>query len=251
MAKNTLTLALEGDVSLAKFARAMQDFNGLVGELSREVASAATIEWAIQELYGGSAVATILGTYTDPVEVEKVVDAYEIVGNSLAAGEEIPYSPKVRKKANSLTGLIAGGITAIRFETAEKDAFISGKAVGETTARAIKYSRGTVKGIVQTLSMRKTLSFTLWDALFDKSVNCYLQAGQEEIMRNVWGKKAVVSGRVGRQPETGRPVVVREVKNIIVVEEAAPGSYRRAKGAIPWEKEEETPEEIIRRLRDA
>jgi len=248
--KNSLTLALEGDVSLSDFSKALHDFTSLVDELTNEVARGANIDWLIEELYSGSAVTTIHGIYEDIIVVENVVTAFENIGEALATGQDIPYSQEVKNKAGAITRILDGRITAIRFETAEKDSFISGKSTEGIKSEPIKYSYGTVKGIVQTLSMRRRLNFTLWDAIFDKAVNCYLQEGQEENMREVWGKRAVVSGKIGRQPDTGFPVVVREIKNIEILKDMEPGSYKRARGVIPWKKGYEKPEDIIRRLRD-
>jgi len=143
-----------------------------------------------------------------------------------------------------------GRITAIRFETQEKDNFITSKSSIGKKSQSIKHSMGTVKGIVQSLTMRNQLKFTIWDALFDKGVTCYLDKGQEEIMREVWGKKVIISGRIGRHPETGLPVVIRQISDIQVIPEIEPGSYRRARGVIPWKEGIERPEDVIRRLRN-
>jgi len=172
------------------------------------------------------------------------------VGDALSSGREIPFSEAVRKNCRNITGVLNGKVTSIRFETPERDFIISGKSqVGEKTA-PMKYSLGTVKGTVQTLSMRKKLSFTVWDSLFDKPVSCYLKEGQEELMREAWGKRAVVAGRIGRQAESGRPVVIREVKTIEILDKPERGSYKRARGILPWKSGDEKPEVILRRLRN-
>jgi hypothetical protein len=251
MEKDTLTLALEGDVALGDFAKAMQQFTALVNALSQEVSKDAKVEWIVQELYTSSAVATVQGFSDVEGVVRGVVDAYEEVGDALAHGEDIPFSYNVIKEANALTGILNGRITSIRFETADRDALVTGKTTTGQKSRPIKYSFGTVKGVVQMLTMRNRLRFTLYDVLFDKAVSCYLQEGHEEIMRSAWGKRAVVSGRVGREAEHGRPVVVREVRGIRVLKDVEPGSYKRARGAIPWKEGDEPAEVTIRRLRDA
>jgi hypothetical protein len=250
MAKDILTLALEGEVSLQDFASVIHNFNLLLVQLSAEVGGNADIEWVIDDLSAGSATATFRGNYQDINVVESVVDAYERVGSALALGVQIPYSDKVKRYSTELTGIINGKISAVRFETQTNDYWIGGKLQGEKSA-SIKYSFGTVKGTVETLSKHKTLSFTLWDSLFDKSVKCYFKEGEEEKMRDIWGKKAVVSGRLGRQPLTGKVVVVRDVNYVRPLEEVEPGSYQHARGALQWKESEETAEEMIRRLRNA
>lgn len=249
MDKDTLTLALEGDIALDDFAKAMERFTALVKALSQEIDSEAKVEWWIKELYSGSAFATVQGFSEAEGAVSRIVDAYAEVGDALSRGEAAPFSYPVRDKATKLVKILNGRITYMRFETADRDVLITGKT--STAGQPIKYSFGTVKGMVQTLTMRRSLKFTLYDVLFDKAVSCYLKQEHEEVMRSSWGKRAVVSGKVGREPERGRPVVVREVRNIRILEDVKPGSYRRARGAIPWKEGDEPAEVTIRRLRDA
>lgn len=251
MSKDTLTFALEGDVTLDDFSGALSEFNSLLKNLTKEVGGNAAIDWLVEELYAGSAVATFQGQYEDVKIVETVVDAYETVGDALASGREIPFSDPVRRSAWNITNILNGKITSVRFETPTRDFVISGKTVAGAIAPPMKYSLGTVKGTIQTLSMRKKLSFTIWDALFDKPVNCYLKEGDEERMRNAWGKRAVVSGKIGRRADTGRPIVIREVKFIDVLGNVEPGNYRRAKGVLPWSPGDEKPEDVLRRMRNA
>jgi len=251
MAKETLTFALEGDVTLASFASAITEFNALLGNLSKEVADNSPVEWVVEELYAGSAIATFHGVYDNVKIVETIVDAYEQVGEALAFGRDIPFSEAVRKNCRNITGVLNGKVTSLRFETPAHDFIISGRSqVGEKSA-PMKYSLGTVKGTIQTLSMRKKLSFIVWDALFDKPVSCYIQEGHEELLREAWGKRAVVTGRIGRQAESGRPISIRDVKSIEVIEKPERGSYKHARGVLPWKQGDEKPEVFLRRMRNA
>lgn len=251
MAKETLTFALEGDITLASFASALSEFNALLDNLSKEVGNNSPVDWVVEELYAGSASATFHGIYEDVKIVETIVEAYEEVGDALSSGREIPFSEAVRRNCRNITGVLNGKITALRFETATRDFIISGKSQIGEKAPPMKYSLGTVKGTIQTLSMRKKLSFTVWDSLFDKPVSCYLKEGEEEMMREAWGKRAVVTGRIGRQAESGRPVVIREVKSIDILDRPEQGSYKRARGVLPWNQGEEKPEITLRRMRNA
>ena len=144
-----------------------------------------------------------------------------------------------------------GGGRGGRLQTPAKNMSIVRRPRGGGQVTQLKYAWSSVKGTIDTLSRRKKLSFTLWDSLFDKPVGCYFKEGQEDTMRNAWGKHAFVSGRVGRRADTGRPVVIRDVKQIRLLEDVEPGSYMRAKGVFPWATDSELPENIIRRLRNA
>jgi len=251
MAKQTLTLALEGDVALQEFANALTNLNLLLNQLTKEVTKDVDVAWLIDELYAGSAVATFRGINSDIAAVENVVNAYEEVGDSLQSGRDIPYSTNVQRYAKDLVSVLDGRITEVRFQTPAKDIIILSKPVGVEQITQLKYAWGSVKGTVETLSMRKKLSFTLWDSLYDKPVSCYFKEGQEDTMRNAWGKSVFVSGRVGRRADTGRPIVIRDVKRIRLFEDVEPGSYRNARGVFPWIANSELPEGIIGRLRNA
>ena len=251
MSKETLTFVLQGEVGLREFADAMNSFNLLITQLSHDVSEDANIDWVIEELHAGSAIATFRGVYPESMPIENVISAYEEIGDALAAGREIPFSETVRKHTAALTSVLNGHVTAIRFETQARDYLISNRLQVGEKSEPIQYSYGTVKGTIETLTKHKKLSFTLWDSLFDKPVHCYFKPGEEENMRFVWGKKAVVSGKIGRQPKTGKPLIVRDVNYVRPLEEVDPGSFRRARGALNWGKGGETAEDMIRRLRDA
>jgi len=251
---DTLTLILDGTVTLQDFAEAIEHFHGLVGSLSREVAQGISIDWVVTELESGSAIATIQGRGA-PAGVEKVVRAYERVGTALQSRQELPFSAQVQREARALAALVNGQIEAVRFETQEMDALIRhmGDLPFGVSARAGEQQAdafGAVEGIVEALSRRRGLRFTLYDLLYDKAVSCYLEPGHEDIMRDVWGKRAIVHGRVRRDPLTGRPLSVRNVTEVRVVTEGRRGDWRAAEGAYQASSEAQ-PEDRIRALRDA
>jgi len=108
---------------------------------------------------------------------------------------------------------------------------------------------GGVQGRVQTLTNRGGLRCTLYDTLFDRAVSCYLEQGHEDIMRDVWGRVAVVEGLVSRDQITGRPQVVRGVRNVTVVRQTRSDAWTSTRGILPPGPAE--PEVVIRALRDA
>jgi hypothetical protein len=251
---DTLTLILDGTVTLEGFAKAIGHFHDLVGSLSNEVARGDPIEWVVTDLQIGSAVATITGRGAE-ASVTSVVRAFERVGRALQSRQDVPYSPRVRKEALALARLVNGQIEAVRFETQEVDALIHQTGDLKLLGLDVRVSEqqgdafGAVEGIVEALSRRSGLRFTLYDLLYDKAVSCYLSPGYEDIMRDVWGKRAVVTGRVRRDPFTGRPLSVRNVTAIRELTEGQRGDWRKAEGA--YKPPPGTPEQRIRALRDA
>ncbi len=247
MPNDTLTLALHGDVSLADYAVAMENFNKLVQGLTAEIARDSAVEWVIDSLETGSAIATVKSATDHLDTVMHVVAAYSAVGKALKANETIPY-PSVREPAQRLTNLLNGKITSMRFETAIEDIIIESHY---KTERALKltYAFGRLKGTIQTVSMRRGVHFTLYDVLFDRPVNGYLQEGQQELIRENWGKKVFVSGRICRDPDTGKPLNIRDISGIEPANSKL-GGFRRARGVIKL-KHGETPESAVRSIRDA
>ena len=250
MAADTLTLELSGDVSLAKFAEAMKRFQALIADLSKDIAKDEAINWRIEDLNKGSAIATIQGYGAKAESVERVVRAYGQVGNALAQHTPIPYSDRVKKSANKLVGVIDGGVTALRFETPFTDAIVGRQTDEAVDSPSITFAYGVVKGRVETLTSRRGLRFTIYDSIFDRPISCYLNKGQEEQMRDVWGRQVNVSGLIGREPDTRRPVVVREVETIELLADSEAGGYRLARGVLGSDKTSPRSELIIRSMRD-
>jgi hypothetical protein len=262
MPLDTVTLVLSGDVLLADFAVAIDRFYELVKALSAEAGNPA-LNWTIDDLERSSALAAAKCA-DEPQVVERVVRAYGEVGAALETNTPIRFSPAVQAAAHRLRAIVGDHIESIRFETAERESTIrrsvadqvavtlseeaSVKAMGPAgPPPAAAY--GAVEGRIQTLTNRGGLRFTLFDLLHDKAVSCYLREGHEGVMRDAWGKIAIVEGLVSRDPVTGRPLTVRQVSRVTTREEPAL-SYRDARGASPGVTDL-SPEQAIRRLRDA
>ncbi len=251
MASNTLTLALLGDVDLNSYAEAIGHFRSLVQALTDELAHGVAIEWSIQDLSASSAIATIRGESDQITFVENIVHGYVEVGKALARNTPIPYPEKVAKEAQAITRVLYRKVSSIRFETPDEDITIS-TPFGVLPDEAHPYRAfGAVRGRVETLTRRKGLRFVLYEALSDRAVSCYVKEDQEELMRDIWGKRVAVEGLVSRDPLTGLPFTVRNVSNVVPLGEIEPGGYQQARGAVPIEKGMIPPEEAIRRIRDA
>lgn len=254
MANDTITLALSGNVPFDSFADGVSHLRRLVQALSEEIGTRSVI-WYVHDLQVSSAVATIRGEAEDIAEVERVVSAYGEIGQALQEGRPIPYTPRVSEPAYQITHLVSDRIPYVRFETAEIDAMIYQAAqpsvpiVARTQPQ--RPSLGAVEGRVQSLTNRGSLRFTLFDTLHDRAVSCYLGVGQEELMREAWDKRAIVTGSITRDPDRGRPVAIRNIDAVKLLTNIEPGGYLRARGASLLRPGDHLPEETIRRLRDA
>jgi hypothetical protein len=256
VADDTLTLALDGDVSLAEFAEAIRHFDSLVQAIAR-AESADHVRWVVANLEVSSTIATTRGIAapdqpeaTIEKEIERVVSGYLRVGQSLERGEPIPYTNKdVIREAEAITAVLNGTVKSVRFETAADEALVAAPAARPDSIKGKQTAYGAVEGRVQTLTTRGGLRFTLYDTLHDRAVSCYLARGREDQMRDVWGRRAVVEGIVTRDASTGRPLAVREITAVELIPEVEPRKYRELRGISP--SRGLSAEEAIRRLRDA
>ena len=246
MSGNTLTFELGGEVKIDDLENGVARFRRLVAALATGVA----VTWVVEDLHTGSATITVRAESSDDVGVERILEDYAMVGQSLAEGEPLQFAQSNVTKAANDIALLAKSHEYIRFETPYTDYTIYG---GGTTLKKPDSPRsaiGVVTGTIQTLSSRAGLRFNLYDTIHDKSVSCYLNPGQEELMREVWGRRASVTGTVSREAVSGRPIAIRDILKVELLEDAAPGSYKLAKGAVPWKRGDMRPEEAVRRVRD-
>lgn len=254
MSDNTLTISLSGEVSLSTFADIIQHFARLVDLLTREVAADTKIDWLVNDLQAGSALATIEGISEHQPAVQRVVQAYENVGISLQRGEPIEYSESVDKEARAITKVIGREIPSVTFQTAQRDAIVYGNYLsksGQQRTRETIVSLGAVKGTVETLSRRGNLKFSLYDPIFDRPITCYVKEDGISQLKDIWGKDVIVYGRVTREPENGRAISIRDINRIEEVVTVQPGSYKAARGVFHWAEGDEPAEATIRRIRDA
>lgn len=246
MTEDRVTLELKGGtVPLDIFTTAISGLEGLLKALTASVADNAKITWMIEELSVGSATATIVGQSDDPETVDRVVKAYEAVGHALQSGGQVPYSESVRKAAHKIASVLNGKVSEIRMLTAERS-YAKTTPEAEVSERQNLVAYGSVEGIVQTVTNRNVLRFTLYDALYDRAVQCYLAPGQDDMMRELWEKRVIVQGLVTRDPENGRPTEIRQITKAIPV---IAGDYRQGRGAL--KAVDESPEDAIRRIRNA
>jgi hypothetical protein len=247
--KNTISLKLNGEITLSTFAKAMNHFTDLIDELTNEVGEKAEIEWEINKLESGSATAVIIGRSHNEFAVEKIIQAYEVIGRSITENKPIPYNEKIANATRAITQVINGKVKSVEFGTEDYQTVIN-KSLVDQMPEEKEFSFGTVTGRVETLSKHGRMRFVLYDKLFDKAVTCYLAENQEKLLLDAWDKDITVAGKVYRDFTTGRPYQVRDVNYVEKKKKSPPGSFMKAQGIIPWKEGEEKPEEIIRRFRD-
>ena len=101
---NTITLMLEGDIPLESFAEAIKDFNKLIVALTKE--EGGDIEWTIEDLQPGSALATVQGRSNQPEKVERVVRNYAQIGRTIQENRPLNRPPSISRPALALVRLV-------------------------------------------------------------------------------------------------------------------------------------------------
>ena len=254
MPNATLTFEIGGKIQLKDLDTGIRLFTRLVDALTPREG----IAWVVHDLQPGSAVITIESKSDDDAAVERVVRDYESVGKRLADGAS-DYAPETLVNGNSRALQAAaalrdfaasGAVDYLRLETASDDFTLCGPAYPPPPYPPSTITIGEVRGTVQTMSNVTCMRFILYDDLHGKAVRCYLQSGQENIIRTLWGRRAGVIGTITRAAG-GKPVAIREIMKVEPIKEVPLDSYKKARGAIPWKPGDMLPEEVIRRMRDA
>lgn len=246
MPKNTITFELGGQIDINEFEKGLSAFRRLINALTPKNKD---VTWIVEDLQAGSAIAT-LRCESDVFNAERIVTDYENIGYALAQNKTVPSrNSQITKAANAIKALTET-IEYVRFQTPDVEHTIYGN--GKIHGRPVtSISIGAITGRIQTLSNRGALRFNLYDTVHDKAVACYLTRGREELMREAWGKRARVSGTITRETGTGKPIAIRQILRVEILPDVQPGSYKRARGAIPWKPGDKRAEEVIRELRDA
>jgi hypothetical protein len=252
MSDATLTLVLDGkDIPLADFTNAASHFCSIVYGLTRHL-QAGDVTWYLDELAYGSATMATRGEVASE-KVEALNRAYIDVGLALSENEEDRIPSTYRRDAKAIFALLNGQVEEVRFETPDDEVVVRRPDLADElriqVERHPKAAFGGVMGRIETIARRRGLRFTLYDTVHDKPVSCYLADGYEDIMRNAWGRLAIVEGIVSRDAVTGRPLTVRQVRSVTLIEEGDPLGYKRARGVLA--PLGESPQEAIRRMRDA
>ena len=243
MADDTLTFAVGGELEIAELQRGINLFYNLVRSMTR----GKDVRWLVEDLQAGSATATVRGQAQETADVHAIVATYGAVGDALEQGRPLDFGPSINRPAQAIRRY-ASTVEFVMLQVAERDYTVYSN--GSVQSSKLPVSIGAITGRVQTLSSRGSLRFVVFDSIHDKAVPCFLQPGQESLMMEAWDRRARVSGTISRDPYSFRPVAVRHILNVEILEDPSPGTYRLARGAIERRPGDPMPEEIIRRLRD-
>jgi hypothetical protein len=249
VAGDSVTFRLDGEVTIEQLSDAFVRFRAVLEALEED--QGARVRWVLAGLDYGSAAATARAEPLDEdsaAKIPAITERYVAAGRQVSRGE-VDTSRRLLRVVRDLTDL-ADEKNRIILETADDEVIFTAPVnhapgvVGPQTTKSF----GTVRGRVETLSHRKGLRFTLYELTSDRPVSCYLQAEDEDQMRDAWGHVADVTGVVTRDADSGRPLAVRRVTTVDVVNEGETMGFLKARGAVGGS---EPAERVIRRIRDA
>lgn len=247
MVSNNLTLSMKGDIPFRDLVKTFLGFQKLLDTIAQEIGAGSVIEWATEDLKGGSAQVTINGLSEDMGNVVKTVEATDLIFTRLSQNRTIPYSDNIVRQAKTLTHVINGKVEEISITAGDNETRITERVDLDAPRNKI-YSRDAIKGVIDTLQRHRAFKFVLYDSLFGGAVTCYVSPKQEDEMREAWGKTVMVSGLVGRNSNTGKPIDIKNIWEISIVKDVPPGSYGDARGIL--DLGDRSPEAIIREFRN-
>lgn len=251
MSENLLSLRLHGEVPLDLFAKAITNFNLLISALTKDVSGSEDISWQIHDLRAGSAYAAVRAYGDNSVAIDNIVESYETIGERLSVGKPLHFSDEITKPVFKIARLVNGHVSAITFGTSNSNFDIDEiKATSSEPVSRI-YSIGTIVGIAGTITTRPHLKLTVFDNLFDRAVSCHVQNTFREELRGAWDKEVSISGMIYRDPDTGRPIEIKDIRDIQIIPEKSEWDFRQARGVLFDFNNNETVVESVRRLRNA
>lgn len=264
---DSTALVMTGRVDVVDYGHGVLGFADLMAELDKQFGNSRADKWIVDALEvvpsdnEGWVRTGVRGEWETPEDkeaVEKVVAAYEDVGRASANGQPLMrFSSGVQRSVRDIRHIINGHIRGVRFETTRTEFDVYG--LDDTAAlvlakqapvRALQPAFGAIRGRVDAMSRRGGLRFTLYDYNDDRPISCYMDKGNEELMRDIWGKIVVVEGTVRRDPLTGLPTAIRQVTNIGTLDVAPTWDFARARGAVQSKPGDPLPEQTIRRMRN-
>ncbi len=247
MSETALTFEIGGRVELKDLREGMALFDRLISALTPKTG----VAWVVEDMRAGSAVATLRGEADDLAVVERVIAGYEAVGRDLSQNRDPEHDdPEVVKAARGIASF-AYNRDFVRFKTPNSNYVVHGYKPKRDETPSESVSIGAITGTALALNSRSGLQFILYDDVLDKRVECRFAPGQEETMREAWGKRVRVYGTITREWETGIAKTVRDLLDVEILEEPEPGAFRMARGAVPRRPGDPSAEEAIRRFRDA
>ena len=245
--KGCLGFSLGGEVTLELFQDALKRFAGVLDALRES--HDANVHWLVAELEHGSVSATVravpLDEATSP-RIPTICDEYLNAAATIQGGVADLTNP-LHRRMYDLLKLADDAHRLVIASDGRRIDFGTPIRLDKLEEPKQYITMGTLRGHVETLSRRNDLNFRLYELATGAAVVCHMDPDSEEVMRELWGHIADVTGTISREVATDKPLSIRSVTNVEPVEAGDAGGWRKARGVLRTD----TPAEVlIRRLRD-
>lgn len=255
---DTVMLKVQGTVTIPEYARALALMSRMLAALTKFRAGTGALSWEVESLSGTSANTLARGNprrHGKIVQLRQVVTDWAVVGDKMRTGAPArEYPEDVQAACEGFRELVSNDrteITKLWFENPLREVPVLRLVDRRPDPEAdLMVSYGSVRGWVEAITKHAGLRFTLYDRLHHKAVSCYVAEGNQELLRNLWGRYVAVEGIVRRERESGRVISVREIVHAAPEKEGKPDAWRAAVGCAPSKPGDISSEEAIRRVRD-
>lgn len=255
MEKRSFEIQVDGKVSLEVFLASIEAWDSLIKNATNVVGRENVGETQIESLQTGS---TLVATETS-FQSAAVADRFESIVRGTAQhalGISLSPLPKrmntpVRKLRSLAARLPENEGFVIR--TPEEDFLIreelrlsAGASIPIAGAHAAE-TIGVISGKLESISSRQGIKAVIYDDLFDKAVRLNLDETWHDRIQELWSRDVMASGLIRRDPPTGRPLSVRDLRSIDPIEYSGDRwSWKNAKGVLKDMAPSVKSEDLIR-----
>ncbi len=246
MTKDQVRFRLGGEITIGTLSDALSRFSQVLDALRED--HNVEVQWVLAGLDYGSARALARAVpLNDEAEqrIPAMCENYVEVARRVRQGNVDRVSALDRRMSELLK--LADESHHVVIESGSERLVVETPVASLTATEPDVAALGTVRGRIETLSRRKKLSFNLYELTTDSAIQCYLEPGLEDTMRDVWGHVADVTGMISRDANTDTPLSVRAVTKVDRVDEGDPDGYLRARGAF---RSDLPAEVLVRSMRD-
>ena len=254
MSEEFFSIQVEGEqVDFSDFVHVVFHARELLADLAKTAVGDDEIIWPLVGLtFASPAVAKWAIRTSNPRANREIVGAWGEHAEALEAGREPPGPKRARDHAVAISQVVNGRTSAVVMGVDQS----SWKIVVNRSLAALSppdtKSFGVVEGELDQLRGRSQ-TFAIFDPVFERQITCDFSAEQRRELGDFWveHKRIQVEGLITRDGRTGRPKSVRDVKRIDGLRVASDEELMAVIGAVKPRTDSPSPEQIIRRVRDA
>lgn len=257
MVARSFTIQLDGTVSLGRLTAALDAWQSALSAIAENIGQSHILGIKVDDLSVGSALVQVEVEF----DAEEIASAfsqdYNRVGVQVRDGNILDFPANLKKPVKNLReAALMDGTSGLTLSSDEVDILIRPDAWRESqfvgpSRRVQTEAIGVVIGKLQSLTSRSALKVTVYDIINDKAVRCVLTDEQHELARDLWDSDVIVEGLVRRDPVTGRPLSIRDVRSIKPTQSRVDNyAWMKARGALSRIQPESSSEDLIRQARN-